>query len=86
MKTTALSVDSAVARMVRLVEEAQNQRSSTEMLVERIAKYYTPGKPSIEVFLSCEINTRYCHVLEMDEDAIILWNFCPVVNVFLYLL
>lgn len=62
MKTTALSVDSAVARMVRLVEEAQNQRSSTEMLVERIAKYYTPGKPFSQGFLSCEINTRYCHV------------------------
>lgn len=44
MKTTALSVDSAVARMVRLVEEAQTQRSKTEMLVEKIAKYYTPGK------------------------------------------
>ncbi|KAG0569195.1 hypothetical protein KC19_6G072400 [Ceratodon purpureus] len=43
MKTTALSVDSAVARMVRLVEEAQNQRSKTEMLVEKIAKYYTPA-------------------------------------------
>ena len=43
MKSTALSVDSAVARMVRLVEEAQNQRSDTEMLVEKIAKYYTPG-------------------------------------------
>jgi Cd2+/Zn2+-exporting ATPase len=43
VSTTALSEDSAVSRMVRLVEEAQNQRSSTEMLVEKIAKYYTPG-------------------------------------------
>lgn len=43
MKTTALSVDSAVARMVRLVEESQNLRSKTEMLVEKVAKYYTPG-------------------------------------------
>jgi Cd2+/Zn2+-exporting ATPase len=43
VSTTALSEDSAVSRMVRLVEEAQNQRSSTEMLVEKIAKYYTPA-------------------------------------------
>lgn len=43
MKTTALAEDSAVSRMVRLVEEAQTQRSHTEMLVEKIAKYYTPG-------------------------------------------
>lgn len=53
MKTTALSVDSAVARMVRLVEEAQNQRSKTEMLVEKIAKYYTPGIVPSRLF-DCE--------------------------------
>ena len=43
VKTTALAEDSAVSRMVRLVEEAQTQRSRTEMLVEQVAKYYTPG-------------------------------------------
>ncbi|XP_073390566.1 uncharacterized protein [Physcomitrium patens] len=43
VKTTALAEDSAVSRMVRLVEEAQTQRSRTELLVEQIAKYYTPG-------------------------------------------
>lgn len=52
MKTTALSIDSAVARMVRLVEEAQAQRSSTEMLVEKIAKYYTPGISPYQVLLA----------------------------------
>ena len=43
VRSTALSEDSTVARMVRLVEEAQSQRSHTELLVEQIAKYYTPG-------------------------------------------
>ncbi|KAL2651823.1 hypothetical protein R1flu_019951 [Riccia fluitans] len=42
IKTTALAEDSAVSRMVRLVEDAQNQHSRTEQLVEKIAKYYTP--------------------------------------------
>ncbi|KAG6547379.1 hypothetical protein Mapa_010827 [Marchantia paleacea] len=42
IKTTALAEDSAVARMVRLVEDAQNQHSHTEQIVEKIAKYYTP--------------------------------------------
>ncbi|CAM6098894.1 unnamed protein product [Calypogeia fissa] len=42
VKTTALAEDSAVSRMVRLVEEAQNQHSRTEQLVEKVAKYYTP--------------------------------------------
>jgi Cd2+/Zn2+-exporting ATPase len=43
VKTIALAEDSAVSRMVHLVEEAQTQRSRTEMLMEQVAKYYTPG-------------------------------------------
>ncbi|KAL3685647.1 hypothetical protein R1sor_003669 [Riccia sorocarpa] len=42
VRTTALAEDSAVSRMVRLVEDAQTQHSRTEQLVEKIAKYYTP--------------------------------------------
>lgn len=42
VKTTVLAEDSAVSRMVRLVEEAQNQHSHIEQLVERVAKLYTP--------------------------------------------
>lgn len=37
--------NSAVAKMARLVEEAQNSRSSTQRLIDTCAKYYTPGKP-----------------------------------------
>ena len=42
MRTTALSADSAVAKLVQLVEEAQLQRSPTEQMVQTLAKYYTP--------------------------------------------
>ena len=42
MKTSAVSSDSAVARLARLVEEAQAKKSPTENLVESIAKVYTP--------------------------------------------
>eukprot|EP01018_Ginkgo_biloba_P012432 Gb_30489 [translate_table: standard] len=42
VRTTALAQDSAVARMAKLVEEAQNQRSPTQQFVEQFAKYYTP--------------------------------------------
>ena len=42
VQTTVLSSDSAVARLARLVEEAQAKTSPTENLVETIAKYYTP--------------------------------------------
>ncbi|XP_042446739.1 cadmium/zinc-transporting ATPase HMA2-like [Zingiber officinale] len=43
VRTTALAEQSAVARMVRLVEEAQNRRSKTQTLIDSCAKYYTPG-------------------------------------------
>ncbi|KAI5084428.1 hypothetical protein GOP47_0000597 [Adiantum capillus-veneris] len=44
VETSALAEDSAVARMIRLVEEAQTQRSHVEQLMESFAKYYTPRK------------------------------------------
>ncbi len=40
--TTALAGDSAVARLVRLVEQAQAQRSPAERAVDRFAAVYTP--------------------------------------------
>ena len=42
MKATALSRDSAVSRMIHLVEESTLLRSPTEQLVDRIARVYTP--------------------------------------------
>ncbi|KAI5080632.1 hypothetical protein GOP47_0003815 [Adiantum capillus-veneris] len=42
IETSALAEESAVARMVRLVEDAQTQRSHMDQLVETFAKYYTP--------------------------------------------
>lgn len=56
IRTTALSADSAVARMVKLVEEAQKQRSKTELLVEKIAKYYTPGNVSSKLKVNRDAN------------------------------
>ena len=42
VRCVAQAKDSAVARMVALVQEAQAMRSPTEQLVERIASIYTP--------------------------------------------
>ena len=42
IRVTAVSQDSAVSRLVRLVEEAQAARSSQERAVETFAKHYTP--------------------------------------------
>ncbi|XP_057841254.2 cadmium/zinc-transporting ATPase HMA2-like [Cryptomeria japonica] len=41
VKTVAKAYDSRVAKMVNLVEEAQNQQSHTEQVLQRFAKYYT---------------------------------------------
>jgi len=42
VQTTKLSDDSAVSRLIRLVEEAQANRSETEKLVDSFARIYTP--------------------------------------------
>ena len=42
VRTTVTADDSAVARLIRLVEEAQANRSETEQLVDEFARVYTP--------------------------------------------
>jgi Zn2+/Cd2+-exporting ATPase len=42
IRTTVTSENSAVARLIRLVEEAQTNRSETEKMVDEFAKFYTP--------------------------------------------
>jgi len=42
VNATAIVEHSAVARLIRLVEEAQANRSPTEKLVDKFAKFYTP--------------------------------------------
>ena len=42
VRVTAPAADSAVARLVRLVEEAQAARSDVERAVETFARHYTP--------------------------------------------
>ncbi|CAL9095456.1 unnamed protein product [Musa textilis] len=43
VRTTSLSENSAVAKMTRLVEEAQSSRSRTQRLIDSCTKYYTPA-------------------------------------------
>ncbi|KAH7688010.1 Zinc-exporting ATPase protein [Dioscorea alata] len=43
VRTTALAENSAVAKMARLVEEAQSSRSKTQRLIDSCTKYYTPA-------------------------------------------
>ncbi|CAA2984553.1 inactive cadmium zinc-transporting ATPase HMA3 [Olea europaea subsp. europaea] len=42
IKTTSVAQDSVVAKMAKLVEEAQNNKSRTQRFIDKLAKYYTP--------------------------------------------
>lgn len=43
IRTTSASTDTALARIVRMVEGAQHRRAPSEQFVERFARYYTPA-------------------------------------------
>ncbi|XP_073043852.1 cadmium/zinc-transporting ATPase HMA3-like isoform X1 [Primulina eburnea] len=43
IKTTAVAEDCVVARMAKLVEEAQKNKSRTQRFIDKCAKYYTPA-------------------------------------------
>ncbi|MQM05615.1 hypothetical protein Taro_038430 [Colocasia esculenta] len=52
VKTTALAENSAVAKMTKLVEEAQNSKSRTQRLIDTCAKYYTPSVVLVAALLA----------------------------------
>ncbi|KKB75944.1 ATPase [Devosia soli] len=43
VKVTAAAADNTIARIVSLVEEAQESKAPTERFIDRFSRYYTPG-------------------------------------------
>ncbi|MEO9340248.1 heavy metal translocating P-type ATPase [Mesorhizobium sp. SB112] len=43
ISVTAAAQDNTIARIVQLVEEAQESKAPTERFIDRFSKYYTPG-------------------------------------------
>ncbi|MGR7996414.1 heavy metal translocating P-type ATPase [Xanthobacter sp. ZOL 2024] len=43
VRVTAAAADNTIARVVKLVEEAQEARAPTERFIDRFARYYTPA-------------------------------------------
>lgn len=43
IRVTAAAADNTIARVVRLVEEAQESKAPTERFIDHFSRYYTPG-------------------------------------------
>ena len=43
VRVTAAASDNTIARIVKLVEEAQESKAPTERFIDRFSRYYTPG-------------------------------------------
>ncbi len=43
VRVTAVAADNTIARVVKLVEEAQESKAPTERFIDRFSRYYTPG-------------------------------------------
>ena len=43
VKTTVLARDCVVAKMTKLVEEAQKSQTKTQRFIDKCSRYYTPG-------------------------------------------
>ncbi|XP_019454567.1 PREDICTED: putative cadmium/zinc-transporting ATPase HMA4 isoform X4 [Lupinus angustifolius] len=52
VKTTAMAEDCVVAKMAKLVEEAQNSKTSTQRLIDKFAKFYTPAVVAIAALVA----------------------------------
>jgi Zn2+/Cd2+-exporting ATPase len=49
---TAAAQDNTIARVVRLVEEAQEAKAPTERFIDRFSRYYTPGVMTVAALVA----------------------------------
>ncbi len=52
VEVTATAADNTIARVVKLVEEAQESKAPTERFIERFARWYTPGVVLVAVLVA----------------------------------
>jgi Cd2+/Zn2+-exporting ATPase len=52
LRVTAAAEDNTIARVVRLVEEAQEKKAPTERFIDRFSRYYTPGVVSVAALVA----------------------------------
>jgi Cd2+/Zn2+-exporting ATPase len=52
VRVTATSEDNTIARVVKLVEEAQESKAPTERFIDQFSRYYTPGVLLVGAFVA----------------------------------
>ncbi|MBB4566923.1 heavy metal translocating P-type ATPase [Rhizobium leucaenae] len=52
VKVTAAATDNTIARVVKLVEEAQESKAPTERFIDRFSRYYTPGVVAVAALVA----------------------------------
>ncbi|NNM73862.1 heavy metal translocating P-type ATPase [Enterovirga aerilata] len=52
VRVTAAARDNTIARVVRLVEEAQEAKAPTERFIDRFSRYYTPGVVAVAALVA----------------------------------
>ncbi|KAF6157869.1 hypothetical protein GIB67_023270 [Kingdonia uniflora] len=79
VRTTALAQDCVVAKMAKLVEEAQNNKSSTQRFIDNCAKYYTPIVVLISIGLVVVPAALHTHRLKhwLHLSLVVLVSACP---------
>ncbi|CAH8360220.1 unnamed protein product [Eruca vesicaria subsp. sativa] len=79
VKTTSLAEDCVVAKMAKLVEEAQNSKTETQRFIDQCSKYYTPA---IIIISLCFVVIPYAlkvHNLKhwLHLALVVLVSACP---------
>ncbi|WP_454851936.1 heavy metal translocating P-type ATPase [Rhizobium binxianense] len=52
VRVTAAAEDNTIARIVKLVEEAQESKAPTERFIDRFSRYYTPGVVAVAALVA----------------------------------
>ncbi|KAI3884884.1 hypothetical protein MKW92_027056 [Papaver armeniacum] len=79
VRTTALADDCAVSKMSKLVEEAQNTRSKTQLIIDNVSKYYTPVVILLAILLAVIPAALKFHNLKKwgHLALVVLVSACP---------
>ncbi|KAI7747094.1 LOW QUALITY PROTEIN: hypothetical protein M8C21_014043, partial [Ambrosia artemisiifolia] len=79
INTTVLAEDSVVAKMAKLVEQAQNNKCKTQRYIDECAKYYTPAVVVVAAGLAVIPAAMRLHNLDQwyHLALVVLVSSCP---------